>query len=68
MGRNCTPRGARVLAEKKSVTDVGPPRTTCNASSTLMALTVFTNSGLAMGTAASAARFIAVISSSTFLP
>jgi hypothetical protein len=65
MGRNLTPSGSRVLRAKKSVTEVGPPRTIDSASSTLNAPTVASSSSFASGTACSAARFIAVTSSST---
>jgi peroxiredoxin len=65
MGRNFSPSGSRVLRAKKSVTEVAPPRTMPSASSTLMSRAAFNSSCRACGTAASAARFMAVISSST---
>ena len=65
MGRNFSPSGARVLAAKKSVTEVSPPRTIFTASSTDIVCTAFSSSGLAAGTACSAARFIEVTRSST---
>jgi hypothetical protein len=57
-------RDAR-LSAKKRVTESSPPLTMRDASLTLIDLTAFTRSVLASGTAASAARFIAVTRSST---
>ena len=65
MGRNFTPSGSRVLPAKNWVTELSPPVTILRASSTLIDLTALTSSAFASGTAASAARFIAVTSSST---
>ena len=50
---------------KNFVTESSPPVTIRRASSTLIDLTADTSSVLASGTAASAARFIAVTRSST---
>ena len=64
IGRNVTDSGARVLPAKKSVTALSPPVRICLPSSTLIAFTALTSSVFACGTAASAARFIAITSSS----
>mmetsp|Transcript_59247 Transcript_59247/g.139698 ORF Transcript_59247/g.139698 Transcript_59247/m.139698 type:complete len:208 (-) Transcript_59247:218-841(-) len=68
MGRNSRPSGSRVLPAKNCVTESSPPLRIFSPSSTLMSRTALTSRGLAAGTAASAARFIAVTSSSSLPP
>ena len=65
IGRKRSPSGARVLPAKNFVTESWPPATMPRASPRLIDFTADTSSALASGTAASAARFIAVTSSST---
>jgi hypothetical protein len=68
IGRKVRPSGSRVFSAKKLVTEVSPPVRIFFASLTLMALTALVSSVFDWGTAASAARFMAVTSSSTFCP
>ena len=67
-GRNLTASGERVFSAKKPVTAVAPPDRMFFASITLMDFTAPTSKSFARGTAASAARFMAVTSSSTRVP